>query len=552
VAPGSDEALTSGTRLDEFEVLRVLGIGGFGIVYLAFDHVLERQVAIKEFMPSTLAGRGRDGEVVLRSPAFGDTFDAGLLSFMKEARLLASFDHPSLVKVHRFWEARGTAYMVMPYYAGQTLNMVRANLRKPPDEAWLRRLADPLLSALKALHAQQVYHRDVSPDNILLLPDGRPVLLDFGSARHVISGRTQALTAVLKPQFAPVEQYGEMAGMRQGPWTDLYALGAVMYFSLTGRPPPPVVMRTVRDGMPLLAERDAQAFEGIGDPLLRAIDWALAVAPECRPQSVKEMREAMDGKRFPPPPTSRWKEPSHPDGAGVSAGLWWQKTQPAGRKRRAKQAVAGPAAWSLPRAVVWGVGALCTVAALTWGVSSVLGHRAPSNVPAVLGTPGPAAVAPAQLPVVKLQPPASLPLPLPLPLSSPSPSPSPAEPALAAQAVPAATPSPRAAPVVPIATPQPRVVPAASVNPAVLPSQANTPAQTASRPVRSPASPRADDVAPRVRSAAPDSTDLCEGKGLVAHAVCLHRVCAEARHAATLQCVQLRERMAQRDRESFQ
>lgn len=189
------DVLPPGTRLGEFEIQRVLGSGGFGVVYLALDHTLERRVAVKEYMPSALAVRGADHALSLRPGADAGAFELGLRSFVNEARLLARFDHPSLVKVHRFWEANGTAYMAMPYYQGRTLQEARREMGEPPDEAWLRRLINPLLGALECLHREQVYHRDIAPDNILLLDDehgegdGRPVLLDLGAARRVIRDR---------------------------------------------------------------------------------------------------------------------------------------------------------------------------------------------------------------------------------------------------------------------------------------------------------------------------------------------------------------------------
>jgi serine/threonine protein kinase len=293
------DTLPPGTRLAEFEIERVLGIGGFGVVYLAFDRALERHVAVKEYMPFTLAVR-RDGAAVsVRSEAHAGTFAMALRSFVNEARLLARFDHPALVKVHRFWEDNGTAYMVMPYYEGQTLRAARASMSGAPDEAWLRAVVEPLLGALEMLHREQVFHRDIAPDNILLLPDGSPVLLDFGAARRVISDQ-QSLTAILKPSFAPIEQYGESTQMRQGAWTDLYALAAVLYFCITGRPPSTATSRVLNDEMPkLLAVRDAlRAANGspYSEALLATIDAALSVGPQARPQTAAAFRDSLNGE----------------------------------------------------------------------------------------------------------------------------------------------------------------------------------------------------------------------------------------------------------------
>jgi serine/threonine protein kinase len=312
------DALPAGTRLDEFEIVRVLGAGGFGIVYLAMDHALLRQVAIKEYMPCELARRGEGTKLTLHSSAHAHTFAAGLQSFIKEAQLLASFDHPSLLKVYRFWEGNGTAYMVMPFYAGRTLKQERIAMGRPPDEAMLRRLVDPLLGALDAMHSQGVFHRDIAPDNIIIQPDGTPVLLDFGAARRVIGDRTQALTAVFKPNFAPVEQYADVPGMKQGPWTDLYALGAVVHYLLTGQPPVPAVVRAVHDHMPALSAGNPP-LAGLSAGFARAIDWALGVRSDERPQSVKAMRDALDGSIVPPPPTRRLPADASAGGAERSS-----------------------------------------------------------------------------------------------------------------------------------------------------------------------------------------------------------------------------------------
>jgi serine/threonine protein kinase len=290
-------ALPVGTRLGEFEIRRVLGVGGFGIVYLAFDHLLEREVALKEYMPSTLVDRAETMHVSLLSQENADTFALGLRSFVNEARLLARFDHPSLVKVHRFWEANGTAYMAMALYKGRTVRDVRLEMQTRPDEAWVRKILEPLLGAIERLHSEDVFHRDIAPDNILIEGDGRPVLLDFGAARRVITDRSQALTAILKPSYAPIEQYADVGGMKQGAWTDIYALGATMHFLLLGKPPPPAPGRSIQDTMPPLARQD---LVGCSKPFLELIDWMLTPLPNERPQSVATVREALAGRIAPP------------------------------------------------------------------------------------------------------------------------------------------------------------------------------------------------------------------------------------------------------------
>src|SRR5574343_1515420 len=249
-------ALPAGTRFGELEILSTLAVGGFGIIYVAQDHSLQRQVAIKEYMPSMLAQRNARSKVPVRSGSQQETFDAGLRSFVNESRLLARFDHPSLLKVYRFWEANGTAYMVMPYLQGQTLKQARQQMTEPPSEAWILRRLLPLLDGLAILHAEQVFHRDIAPDNVLLpMDEADPILLDFGAARRAISDKTQSFTAILKPSYAPIEQYAEAASLRQGPWTDVYALGAVLHYLVLGHTPPPATTRTVADEYQPLAER---------------------------------------------------------------------------------------------------------------------------------------------------------------------------------------------------------------------------------------------------------------------------------------------------------
>ncbi|HEY2188734.1 MAG TPA: protein kinase [Caldimonas sp.] len=298
-AAGSDhDALPAGTRFGEFEILQVLGVGGFGIVYLARDDSLEREVALKEYMPASLAARGAGPQITVRSSAFAETYAIGLRSFINEARLLARFDHPSLVKVYRFWEDNATAYMVMPFLQGTTLRDTRRRMAHPPDEAWIRSVIAPILSALELLHREGVYHRDIAPDNILLPRDGPPVLLDFGAARRVISDRTQSLTAILKPSYAPIEQYAEMTQLRQGPWTDLYALGAVIHYLVFGAPPAPATARAVAEDGDAIESR---VVPGISPRFLETMSWMLAVRPTQRPQSGEQLRAVLDGNAEIPP-----------------------------------------------------------------------------------------------------------------------------------------------------------------------------------------------------------------------------------------------------------
>src|SRR5437764_5927279 len=293
-APALGHTLPVGTRLRDYEITGLIGEGGFGLVYLAWDPSLQRKVAIKEYMPASMAARvNGSSAIVVKSERHLDTFRAGLRRFVNEARLLARFDHPSLVKVYRFWEENGTAYMVMPYYEGPTLKAALAELGRPPREDELRAWLRPLLDALAVMHSAQCYHRDIAPDNILLTPRG-PLLLDFGAARRVIGDMTHAITVVLKPGYAPIEQYGDVATMTQGAWTDLYALASVVYYAIVGKTPTSSVERLMDDRVEPLAVFAAGRYS---DAFLHAIDSALAVRPADRPQTVAQFRALLDAGR---------------------------------------------------------------------------------------------------------------------------------------------------------------------------------------------------------------------------------------------------------------
>jgi hypothetical protein len=278
-------ALAPGTRILDYTIESVIGTGGFSIVYRALDNSLERQVAIKEYFPASLAQRDPGGTVQPHSREV-DTFRTGIVSFMNEGKLLAQFDHPALVRVYRCWEERGTAYLAMRLCSGITLREAVKTGAWKVDEFSMHALLAPLCETLSLLHAANCFHRDVAPDNILLADGQAPVLLDFGAARKAIEG-TQVFTAILKPGYAPIEQYGD-GELKQGPWTDIYALAGVMHFALTGEAPPTAISRMLRDSMPKPRER----FAGrLPDTWLDAMEKALSVKPENRPQNIAEFVE---------------------------------------------------------------------------------------------------------------------------------------------------------------------------------------------------------------------------------------------------------------------
>ena len=352
VGAASSEVLSVGTDVAEFRITELVGQGGFGIVYKAWDQTLERVVALKEYLPSALAVRRQDGSVTARSERHQETFDAGMRSFINEARLLAQFDHPSLLKVYRFWQDKGTTYMVMPFYRGKTLKQALAEMTEPPSESWLLGVLDSVTQALSVMHGAQCYHRDIAPDNILLLEDsGLPVVLDFGAARRVISDMTQAITVILKPGYAPVEQYAETPDMKQGPWTDVYALGAVLHFAVMGKTPVPSVGRMMKDGYQPLAGR-TPPLAGYSERFLQAIDQALRVHPDDRPQTMLEMRQVfgLEGGEAPtriltPPPVRADHRPTAAAQA-PAASTGGQRLPLVGAAVAALLAVVGAVWWS--------------------------------------------------------------------------------------------------------------------------------------------------------------------------------------------------------------
>ncbi len=311
VAGGESQlALPAGHRLQEFVIESTIGEGGFGVVYLARDTRLDRVVAIKEFLPGAFASRTREFAVSVRSEKHRDSFTAGRRSFINEAKLLAQFDHPALVKVYRYWEQNGTAYIVMPYYPGLTLKDWLHKRQDGVSERRLLGIVDALCDPLETLHASGVFHRDIAPDNIRILESGQPVLLDLGAARKIMADMTQNLTVFFKAGFAPIEQYAEVDSLRQGPWTDVYALSAVLYYCVAGRAPPAAAARMLKD------ECIAAAVVGAGrysDGFLTAIDAGLAVRPERRTRTIADFRASLRLQRAEAHPPRADRRPAQPE-----------------------------------------------------------------------------------------------------------------------------------------------------------------------------------------------------------------------------------------------
>jgi predicted Ser/Thr protein kinase len=280
-------ALPSRHALHEFRIERVLGHGGFGITYLADDTTLRKKVAIKEYLPAQFAVRAAGATVMPRTRRLADDYRWGLERFLDEARILARFRHPNIVPVLRFFEAHGTAYIVMEYEAGRPLAALLAGPGRLPP-ARVQALLEGLMDGLAQIHAAGFLHRDIKPSNIIVLADGAPVLIDFGAARQALRRGDVTLTSVVTPRYAPLEQY--QADAEQGPWTDIYALAAVAYHAVTGEAPPEAPARVRNDACRKLADA---SIAGHAAPFLAAIDHGLAVHAEDRPRTIAVWRASM-------------------------------------------------------------------------------------------------------------------------------------------------------------------------------------------------------------------------------------------------------------------
>jgi serine/threonine protein kinase len=284
------DALPAGYRLHWYVIERVLGQGGFGITYLANDSNLDRRVAIKEYLPTEIARRRADACAHPHTESHAERYAWGLERFLAEARTLARFDHPNIVRVHSVFEGNNTAYMVMRFEEGESLarRLVRCTTLTE------RELTDcllPIVDGLQLVHAAGFIHRDIKPENIYVRQDSSPVLLDFGSARQSFD-TAKTMTILVAPGYAPLEQYyGDPA--TQGAWTDIYALGATCYCAIAGRQPLDAIVRakgvlgSAREVLPPAVEVGQGRYD---ERLLAAIDHALQLNERDRPQTLAEWR----------------------------------------------------------------------------------------------------------------------------------------------------------------------------------------------------------------------------------------------------------------------
>jgi serine/threonine protein kinase len=303
-------ALRPGARLQSYTIGAILGAGGFGITYKAREDITNREVAIKEYLPTALAMRDHDRNTVrpLSEGAARD-FNWGLERFRQEAKLLIEFHHPNIVPVLAYTEANGTGYLVMEFQQGTSLaELLRST--STLSEGQVLQFMGPLLDGVEEVHRRNVVHRDIKPDNIFIRNDGTPVLLDFGAARQALCEGLASHTAVLTEGFAPFEQYSRKGN--QGPWTDIYALGAVMYQCLTGKPPVEAPRRAtakLRGVADPMAQEFAALRASVSPDLAFAIESAMRVVEEGRPQTVAQFRALIASTTPGPRPVSGAAEP---------------------------------------------------------------------------------------------------------------------------------------------------------------------------------------------------------------------------------------------------
>lgn len=293
------QAIKIGEKIKGYTIQEVFEPGGFGVTYKAWDDAMDRLVAVKEFFPVELVVRGPDGKKVYsRDPEHSSGFRYGLKRFKEEAQTLARFDHPSIVKVYDFFEDNGTAYIIMQYADGRSLGELIES-GGPISESLIKKYFFSIFDGLSEVHRAGLLHRDIKPENIYIRESGRSLLIDFGSARQDVGQYSRSITGIVSQGYAPTEQYGSDA-KKQGPWTDIYAIGASIYKSISGDTP--VDAPTRRDelhdeGYDPLPPAATIGKGHYSDSFLHAIDQCLSLSAKQRPQDVMELRDLFEGEK---------------------------------------------------------------------------------------------------------------------------------------------------------------------------------------------------------------------------------------------------------------
>lgn len=289
------DSLPKGTVIDCYTIVKLIGSGGFSLIYLAEDEDTQERVVIKEYLPKKMATRKNSLRVSVLNEEQLNAFHYGRKLFYQEAKALATLQHPNVVKVRNFFLANETAYLVMDYEPGKNLGSYIKQRGGSLSSNFIMTVFPPILDALSLIHSHNQLHLDIKPNNIHLRPGGNPLLLDFGAVRHRMRTKDTRSSQVVTPGFSPVEQY--YASGDVGPWSDVYAIGATMRACIEAKPPPSAIKRHAEDTMKPAAETFQDKYPRY---LLEAIDWAMEMDPLLRPRNAGELLQMLTEKRRKP------------------------------------------------------------------------------------------------------------------------------------------------------------------------------------------------------------------------------------------------------------
>lgn len=360
-----------GQDSDQYKIDTVLGPGGFGVTYLARSLRLDREVAIKEYFPAEFAYR--DGSTTIRSSASSssDFFNQGKRYFIEEARVLGRFRHEHIVRVIGLLEENNTAYMILEFEEGQSFKQWLRELGHKPTQDEVDGILEPMLSALDYIHGKGIFHRDIAPDNIIVRPDGKPVLIDFGAARQFARESSHTLGAIVKHGYSPPEQYTVDTRL-QGAWSDIYALSATMYHAIMGQAPEEASKRQLNDTMlPIEEHMDAFNRTLYHPSFLRGLNAGLTLRPKDRPQTVSALRAILhEGRDI----GQQRSEPVRTGGRATgpaSAGAAGQQSLPVGTVLQSLSSPAGVAG-----SVPYGAAQAAEARPRSWISSRLIGAHA--------------------------------------------------------------------------------------------------------------------------------------------------------------------------------